>query len=545
MNTAKEAQGFVERCPGWALCLGLCVWGLVLRLLAAGKVFPAQGDASHFVQHGKAYLAMGMDGISGYWSLLPQFLTAWSMKLGWMPQYVLQATTVGFGVLLVAGVYALSMELTGKRTIAVVAGLLIATNPVLTASATSGLSETPHMALATWALVLAFAGARKGCIREFVLAGAVAAVDMYYRPYDLFLYLAGAAPFILWRMKDNGWRKKTVMLGAGILVGTVFSLPFFAITAMKSAGSVGTSKLSNLAYGEDGLNAKAMYAAKGIHGEDTPFSQRIQELQEQGAWGYLWVHKQEVAGNYVRNVMQGIRNLNEHMFAGMFRVGLFWFVLSGGLCVLALWREHVGWVALYALCSMGVILGALSLGFVHPRWCMQFMPFCVLLAGGGFAWLLPRWSNRRTQLAAWACLLVMGLFNGRWAVVRLDDEWKQRNLFLVCERLHGIMGEDEKLMSFHPELPALFFETNALNWVNIPFGPVEDVFVLADDDEVNCIVLHDGTFPHFPIHEIERNPDAIPEPWQEIDQMEFEQETRFGMDWDVYRFYRKEPRKQI
>lgn len=509
-------------------------------MLAAGKVFPAQGDASHFVQHGKAYWAMGMDAISGYWSLLPQFLTAWSVKFGLMPQFVLQATTVVFGVLLVAGVYALAIELTRRRSIAIVAGVLIATNPILTASSTSGLSETPHMALATWTLTLAFAGTRKRRAWLFALAGAVASVDMYYRPYDLFLYLAGAFPFILWRLKGNGWRGNITLIGAGVLVGAICSMPFFVITGMKSAGSVGTSKLSNLAYGEDGLNAKAMYAAKGLHGEETPFAQRITELQKSGVWGYLWVHKDDVAKNYVRNIMRGIRNLNGHMFTGMFHMGLFWFVLFSGLSVLALWHERCRWVALYSVCSMGVILAALSLGFVHPRWIMQFMPFYVLLVGGGFAWLIGRLPCKRMQMVAWGCFLLAGLLNGRWAVARLDDEWKQRNLFPVCERLHEMMVENEKLMSFHPELPALFYQTNALNWVNIPFDSVEEVFALAEAENVDCIVLHDGTFAHFPIHEIEVHPELIPTPWHEIDKLEFEQETRFDLERDVYRIYRRQ-----
>ena len=51
-------------CSVWIPGLCLCIWGLLLRLMAAGRVFPAQGDASHFVQHGKAFVAMEMNGIS-------------------------------------------------------------------------------------------------------------------------------------------------------------------------------------------------------------------------------------------------------------------------------------------------------------------------------------------------------------------------------------------------------------------------------------------------------------------------------------------------
>lgn len=536
----SETTSGLQNWPNWMLCSGLCLWGLVIRVLAAGKVFPAQGDASHFVQYGKAYAAVGMEGISGYWSLLPQFLSAWCMKIGWMPQFMLQVTTVGFGVLLVAGVYAFALELTRSRKVAFVAGLLIATNPILTASSTSGLSETPHMALATWALALAFAGARKRRVWLFAMAGVVASVDMYYRPYDLFLYLAGAAPFILWRLKGCGWVRMVCLLGMGVLIGVVCSMPFFVITAMKSSGSVGTSKLSNLAYGEDGLDAKAMYAAKGLQGEDTPFSQRIRELQEHGAWRYMWNHRTTIARHYVLNVMRGIRNLNHHAFAGMFRLGLFWFLLVSVLSAWALQSRGLGWVALYVACAIGVILGALSLGFVHPRWNMQFLPFYFVLVGGGVSWLTGELSDRRKRWLVWGCLVVLGFANGRWAVVRLDDEWKQRNLFPVCERLHSWMGEDERLMCFHPDLPALFYRENTLCWDNIPFDSVEGVFALAEAHGADCIVLHEGTFPHFPIHEIERCPERIPGPWKEVDRIDFEQETRFGVEQDSYRFYRRD-----
>ena len=538
-TTTGGGNGWVHTLSAWWPCWMLCLWALLIRLMAAGKVFPAQGDASHFVQHGKAYAAMGMEAISGYWSLLPQFITVWSVKMGLMPQYVLQATTVGFGVLLVAGVYALALELGRSRTIAFVAGLLIATNPVLTASSTSGLSETPHMALATWALALAFAGARKGTVWRFALAGAVAALDMYYRPYDLFLYLAGAAPFVLWRLREHGWKKGTALVVAAVMIGGLLSAPFFAITAMKSAGSVGTSKLVNLAYRKHGLDAKAMYATKGLHGGDVALSLEIRELQEKGAVGYLWKHKGEIARDYMKNVAKGVRHLNEHAFVGMFRMGFFWFVLVGGLCMVVAWSSERGELALYAPVAMGVILGALSIGFVHPRWVMQFLPFYVLLAGMGFEWLAEHIPSGFGRRAAWGILLAAALLNGRWAVARLDDEWRQRNLFSVSERLAKHMDEGEKLMSFQPELPALFYATNTLAWMAIPYGPVDEVFAWADMQGMDCIVLNSSTLPHFPIHEIERTPELITVPWKEIDRVDFAQETRFGEERDEFRIYRR------
>ena len=535
----KKTEGSFARgsLSVWWPCLGLCLWALVLRILAAGKAFPAVGDVSHFVQYGKVFAATGsLESLSSLWSLAPQFLSAWSMKMGWMPQYVLQATTVVFGALAVTGVYALAMELTHRRRVAFVSGLLVATNPVLIRLAATGFSDTPHFALGTWALTLAFAGARKRKAWLFALAAAVASIDMYYRTYDLFLYVSAASPFILWRLRGCGWRMGTKLVGTALLAGLVCSLPFFAVNNAISGWNPSDSKLGNLALGESGTNAKELYAQSGIDGDKTALSMRLKELERNGVLKYLWAHKMEIARRYPSNIARGIRVVNDHVFVGMFRMGLFWFLLLGILCASSM-RVGVGG---YLLLSIGVVVGAISLGFVNPRWLIQCVPFCAVLVGGGFDWLLTCFSSRRVCRMAWGLVLVLGLLNGRWAVARLDDDWKQQNLFAVCDRLHQTMGEDERLMSFRPELPALFYQTNALCWNVIPYGSVDDVFAQADAQGVACIVLNDSILPHFPIHEVERHPEMLPAPWTEIDRLEFEKETRFGLERDVYRFYRRD-----
>ena len=538
-TTTGGGNGWAHTLSAWWPCWVLCLWALLIRVMAAGKVYPAQTDASHFVQYGKEYAAKGLDAISNYWSLLPQLLSGWSVRMGWSPQYVLQGTTVAFGVLLVAGVYALALELARSRTVAVVAGLLIATNPALTASATSGLSESPHMAVATWALVLVFVGVRTARVRWFALAGLVASVDMYYRSYDLFLYLAGAAPFVVWRMSNLGWKKGCGLVFAAVLTGALCASPFFAISAMKSAQGMGDTKMLNLAFGEYTFDSKAMYAAKGIHGDETPVGKRLHELRTEGACKFMWRHRVEIASNYPKNIVRGVRDLNDLAFTGMFRAGLFWFGVASVLCVVAHVSRGNVFLPFYLVFAMCVILGAYSLCFVHKRYILQLLPFFEILFGGGVAWLLSRQSRRRLQVVTWGCLLAMGALNGRWAVARLDDAWAQRNLFAACDRLQDTMNEDERLMCFDPGLPALFYKTNALCWDNIPYDSVEGVFALAEAHGVDCIVLDDKAFPHYPIHEIERNPALLPEPWKEVDRIEFECETRFGLEQNVFRFYRK------
>lgn len=533
----KKVVGVLKNCPDWLWCLILCLWALCIRMLAAGKVFPAQGDVSHFVQYGKVYASTGkLESLSSLWSLAPQFLAAWSVKLSWMPQFVMQTTAVAFGILAVTGVYGLALELTNSRRISIVAGLIMATNPVLTSLSVAGFSDTPHFALGTWALALVFAGARKRKIWMFALAAVLASLDLYYRTYDLFLYFVAAAPFILLRLRGCGWSRGIILIGTALSVGTVCSLPFFFVNHAISGWNPGHSKLSNLAIGASGTNAKELYAQSGLGSDQTPLALRVKELGEKGIIKYTWRHKADIARRYPANVAGYIRVLNGHVFDGMFRLGLFWFVVFILLCASGM-RNAMGW---YMVFSIAVVLGALSVGFVNPRWVIQCIPFCAILAGGGFDWLLSNVLNRRVHWIAWAVLIAIGCLNSRWTVVRLNDEWKQLNLFPVCERLHKVMGEDERLMCFRPELPALFYKTNALCWDNIPYDTVEGVFALAEAHGADCIVLNDSTFAHFPIHEIERHPEMVPAPWREVDRLEFEKETRFELEHDVWRFYRKD-----
>lgn len=541
MENTKESARSGDRMWGplssWWPCGVLCLWGLVLRVLAVGKVFPAPADVSHFVQYGKEYAVTGTLGsLSALWSLGPQLLSAWCMKLGWMPQSVLQWLSVVFGLLSVAGVYALARELTGGRRVAVLAGLFVATNPILTELAATGYAETAHYALGAWTLAFGFAGARRRNAWLFALAAVTASLDLFFRSFDLFLWLGAAAPFVLWRLRGCGWLQGVRLVGTAVAVGAVCSLPFFVVTKAVSGWNPGHSKLSNLAIGESGTNAKDLYAVEGVDGEQTPFVLRVKELERDGVAKYLWTHKAEIARRYPGNIATGLRVLNAHAFAGMFRLGLFWFLLAGMLCTAGM----RGWTGWYMWLSVAAVLGAISLGFINTRWVVQCVPFVAILAGGGFAWLLSRFPDRRLHALLWGVLLAAGFLNGWWAVARLDDKWKQRNVYTVCERLHRWMGEGERIMCFTPELPALFYTTNALNWLVIPYDTVERVFAQADARSADCIVLDDSMLAHFPIHEIERHPELVPAPWKEVDNLEFEKETRFELERNVWRVYRRE-----
>lgn len=537
MATAVNGKDEGTTLAVWWPCGLLCLWALLIRLLAVGKVFPAVGDVSHYVQYGKVYAATGqLEGLSALWALAPQFLSAWSMKLGFIPQYVMQGTTVVFGVLAVTGVYALAMELTNRRRVAIVAGVLVATNPAMTYLAATGFSDTPHFALGTWALALGFAGARKRKTWPFVIAIVLASLDLYWRPFDLFVWLLAAAPFIGWRLLGCGWRWFVKLAGGVLGVGMVCSLPYFMVTNAISGWNPGRSKLGNLALGESGTNAKDLYAQSGLDAEKTALSMRQQELEQNGVAKYLWLHRAEISRRYPSNIVSGMRALNSHMFAGMFRMGLFWFLLFMILCATGLG----GVAGLYMVLSIGGVLCSVSLGFINPRWIIQCVPFGAILAGGGFDWLLSRFSSRHLSRVAWGVFLVIGVLNGRWAVLQLNDEWRQQNVFPVCERLHQWMGEDERVMCFTPELPALFYRKNALDYDILPYDSVERVFAQAEACGTGCIVLNASMFPHFPIHAIERNPELIPPPWREVDKLEFTKETRFGLEHDGWRFYRRE-----
>jgi 4-amino-4-deoxy-L-arabinose transferase-like glycosyltransferase len=381
----------VNPLAAWAIAGCILLLAAVLRILPAERVFPAQGDASHFVQGGVAFHYGSLDDISGYWSIGPQFLAALAVRTGLDPARVLQASTIVAGVWLVFGVMFLTRSLTGSWLPGWLAGLLVASTPILVDSSTAGLAETPHMALA----LSGFAFWHHAFVRRqwswAVAGGLLLALDLYYRPFDLYILLGVFVLFMAVRFRSVSWRFAWKPLLAGGVLFFLVGAPFFAITKAKQADSAAGSKLINLAFAEHGLNAKVMYGTKGIDSADNPLTQEIRRLDSLGAPRYLWANRGRIARNYVSNLLKAGRHLNSHAFEGGMRMGFVWFVLVSLGFLYGASRCDGGLPALYAAASIAAVPAALSIGFVHPRWILQCLPFYFLLAAMALAGDGPGW----------------------------------------------------------------------------------------------------------------------------------------------------------
>jgi 4-amino-4-deoxy-L-arabinose transferase-like glycosyltransferase len=129
-----------------ALLAAISVLGFGLRLYTAHHVFPAQGDAGHFVQHGVAFAHGVRPHISGFWALFPQIVAYGAANLGRDPLRSLQLFTVLCGSIVVFSSGALAWGLTRRPLAGVVCAMLVATNYSLIDISATGLSEPGYLA---------------------------------------------------------------------------------------------------------------------------------------------------------------------------------------------------------------------------------------------------------------------------------------------------------------------------------------------------------------------------------------------------------------
>jgi hypothetical protein len=528
----------------WGITCCILLLAAVVRILPADRVFPAQGDASHFVQGGLAFRHGNPEGIDGYWSIGPQFIVAIASRIGLDPARVLQASTILAGVWLVFGAIFLAKTLTGDWLAGWLAGLLVASTPILVDSSTAGLAETPHMALA----VSGFAFWHHAFLRRqwpWAIAGSLLlAFDLYYRPFDLFILLGVFALFIVVQFRCAFWKFAWRPLLAGGIVFILAGLPFVAITKAKQADSAASSKLVNLAFAEHGLDAKIMYGAKGVDSANNPLVQEVGRLASLGAPRYIWTNRERIARNYMSNLLKAARHLNSHAFTGALRMGLAWFMLFSLGCFYGAYRNGIKLPTLYVAASIASVPAALSIGLIHPRWIMQCLPFYFILAAMALASGWTYLSSPRWRATALAIFLALVLTNARWSVRQLDDKWKGLNIVPAAERLRLYADEGDKLMCFGPSLPISFFHTNVYNYVEIPYGEIDRIALWADLQKVDVIALNSSIFPHFPIHKIAEDPSLVPTNWIEVDRIQFQKHTRFELETDQYVFYRRKENRE-
>ena len=122
------------------LLVAIALLGAGLRLYTAWHVFPAQGDAGHFVQHGVAYAHGVAQHLSGFWALLPQVAAFCAARMGLDPLKGIQLFSVLCGTIVVFGAGAFAWGLTKNAGIGLLSALFVATNHSLIDISATGLS---------------------------------------------------------------------------------------------------------------------------------------------------------------------------------------------------------------------------------------------------------------------------------------------------------------------------------------------------------------------------------------------------------------------
>lgn len=516
----------------WLAVLGFA-W--VLRMSAAGLAYPAQGDASHFVQHGVRMAETGA-GLSGYWSLAPQFLACWAYRAGWDPSSVLQISTVLFGVLLVLGVMCLASALALPAWIAVLVGLVAASNPILVESSVGGLSETPYMAL----VVLAYAGIEwalgRGRFVGAVVGGIAWGLALYYRPFEaalggivLAIYLA---VLHVSRIRRLGVARLAIAAGAMLVVGA----PFLVISSRQGALAAGHSKLVNLAFRDHGLDSKAARSLPRPGGTQTPLQEEIDRLRTEGTVRYLWNSRAEILRKAPGNLVQAGRWLNGYVFSGAFSMGMAFFVLFNVWLSFCIARSPKWPGVLLPLLHVVAASLALCLSFVHPRWIIQFIPIYLILVGFGL--YASAGDHRSRAIPAFVLVILFVAQNASWAVLRQRDNWMPLNVLSVGHTLRSMLEPDDVVMCFGPELAVQSNPSKPWNYVEMPYATLDEVEAFADEENVAWVVLSDRQFAHYPVQCVFAGCEP-PATWLLAKEYRFGRETRWGAETECYRIYKR------
>ena len=253
-----RASGWMRR--NWEV-LALAVAAIVVALAVQHFVYPAfswnRDEVTYLWQ---------VDGLSAGKVLMtdggaPQFFWPWlaghtgsaffaQYTVGW-PLLLLAVETVfgspllslAFGtVLAVVGTYALARELTGDRSLALLAGVFMLASPVVVIQSGTYLGYLFSLGLGLLFGTALLAGLRRPSTGLLLLAGVLLGWLLLTRPLDAILWaapFAGYALVVYWRR----WRK---LAGATVTLAVGF-LPFVAVTLLYNrhiSGSLTTFPLT-------------------------------------------------------------------------------------------------------------------------------------------------------------------------------------------------------------------------------------------------------------------------------------------------------------
>ena len=507
----------------------------LIRVWAAKDAYPVPGDGAHFVQHGVELAHGNVAGLSTYWSLGMILVAAGSIKVGVDPSLALQGLSLASGVAVVAVIMAIAQVLFCQRRVALLSGLLVATNPAMVQYSIAGYSEMAFMFLVCAGvlslLVARESGRAGGVVASLVLMGLAA----YFRTLDAVVW---CGVVVLYLLVDRFCVRPRCVRWLGLFMGGFLFLlllvPMIANMHVRTGRWALTSKTENLALGDQWSDSKAVYR---VSGEAEPSAVY---LRQHGALVFLWKYRGVIAGRLVRNSAEGVRIFAAQVFSGPFRVGPGWFVvmfLMGGLVVF--WRERGSSLLLPGLLITGPAL-MISLCFVHDRLLMPMLPWILLLLARFGDELYSIAASRRIRVLILMVAIAFLAQSGLSAMHSREREWyfwRYPNMKLVGAELRRYGDDGDVLMVNGPHVPIHFYQQHPLRLVELPYGSLEQTEAYAAECGVTLIVVSDQFRTHWPIAGV-FDGQPVPGNWSKVVDLVCPAPVE-GIPAETYRIYRR------
>jgi hypothetical protein len=231
----REAKPVIPPIAGRSAILALvaiCGLALILRVGAIALVGPVQDIAGYTesglvaqnLVRGQGYTFdfFGLRTGNALRAFMPPLfvgLLYLCLRLSSQPAVLFAVVQAVFSTLVCIAVYWIAMELSGKRSVALLSALATACYPVLVLMVTVPVSLTLHLTILAWALALTTTLTRRPAWGWAVAAGALWGIAVLGRP-ALASFLPLVVLWLWWNRGTNrGWLRSSVFLvGAAVLL---------------------------------------------------------------------------------------------------------------------------------------------------------------------------------------------------------------------------------------------------------------------------------------------------------------------------------------
>ena len=515
-----------ERWINVSIWILLTVISVGIRLVAARDAYPSCGDSSHFVQHGVA-LANGVPGaMSTYWSQGMILIAAGAEKMGLDPRYAMQTTTLVSGVGVVLLFSGIIWMMTNSRNLALVGGLILAANVSMVHYSITGYSEMPFMLFLMGGVCVGVTKRLNSSLR-YGLAGMLIGVGGYFKGLDASVAACGFGLYVILSDTED-WIYRCRSAVMVVAIALVVLLPLCIFTYMETGQfSPGSKGSGNFVAGADWADSKKIYAVEGM----TFLQKTSADIVR------------EIPSRIVHNFADFFRVINMQFFVRGFRMGTIWFF---GLSIVGaiLYFRYFDKTFYLPICMVGIQLGLLLIVFVHDRLLIPSLPWIFLALILTCSSMLRNANmNRRVVFLAGLVVMIFIGINACYALESFRTEWfwwRYSNMVECAYQLKVHGGTDQDVvMTYGPTLAVEFNKTNPLKTVEVPFGSIEKVEKLADQQDVRFIVISDVFRSHWPIADLFDDRSMAPANWKLLQEITFPEEELSGHPRERCRIYER------